>query len=247
MTLRIENTTKESGRGLSQTSRQRTRELERFTYTVSHDLKSPLITIKGFLGYLERDITSGNLERFRADSARIEAAVRKMGRLLDELLELSCIGRIMNPPQEVALEKLITGSLDTLAGRIAESGVELDIPKDLPVLYGDAARLREVVENLLDNAIKFMGNQKHPHVEIRSQRKPDETVVRIIDNGIGIAPRYHGKIFELFERLEQDTEGTGIGLAIVKRIVETHGGRIWVESAGIGQGSVFCFALPNKN
>lgn len=222
-------------------------ELERFTYTVSHDLKSPLITIKGFLGYLEQDVLSGNLERAKADSARIQGAVEKMGRLLDELLELSRIGRIMNPPQEVALGVLVQESVDSLAGRIAERGVTVDIAEDLPVIYGDAVRLREVVENLLDNAVKFMGDQPYPSIEIGVRRGSDRTVIYFKDNGKGIDPRYHTKIFGLFERLAQDGEGTGIGLAIVKRIVEVHGGEIWVESEGIGRGSVFSFTLPGVN
>ncbi len=222
-------------------------ELERFTYTVSHDLKSPLITIKGFLGYLERDTASGNLERVKADSARIQGAVEKMGLLLDELLELSRIGRVMNSPREVSLTKIVEDAVETLAGRISDRGVALVIADELPVLYGDAARLREVVENLLDNAVKFMGNQSQPRVEIGVRRSADGTVVYVKDNGTGIDARYHAKVFGLFERLEQSTEGTGIGLAVVKRIVEVHGGRIWVESQGVGHGSVFCFTLPEKN
>ncbi len=222
-------------------------ELERFTYTVSHDLKSPLITIKGFLGYLERDVASSNLTRLRTDSARIHGAVERMGQLLDELLELSRIGRIMNPPHEVSLDNLVREVRESLAGRIAERGVTVDIADGLPVLYGDVARLREVVENLLDNAIKFMGDQPHPRIEIGVRRCDGETVVCVKDNGIGIDPRYHVKIFGLFERLEQKTEGTGIGLAIVSRIVKVHGGRIWVESEGVGHGSAFCFSLPERN
>ncbi len=221
-------------------------ELERFTYTVSHDLKSPLITIKGFLGYLERDMVSGNLERLRDDTARIHGAVAKMSQLLDELLELSRIGRIVNPPQDVPLAKLVEGAMDILAGRIAERCIAVDIPPNLPVLYGDAARLREVVENLLDNAVKFMGDQSHPRLEIEIRDDSGRNIVCVKDNGIGIDPRYQAKVFQLFERVEQGVEGTGIGLAIVKRIVEVHGGQIWVESEGLGKGSIFCFALPKS-
>jgi signal transduction histidine kinase len=221
-------------------------ELERFTYTVSHDLKSPLITIKGFLGYLERDMVSGNVERLRKDTERIHGAVAKMSRLLDELLELSRIGRIANPPQDVPLASLVASAMDTLASRIAERGITVDVPKDLPVLYGDIARLREVVENLLDNAVKFMGDQPYPRVEILIRDDAEKDIVCVKDNGLGIDPRYQVRIFELFERLEQDVEGTGIGLAIVKRIVEVHGGSVWVESEGVGRGSFFCFALPKR-
>jgi signal transduction histidine kinase len=112
---------------------------------------------------------------------------------------------------------------------------------------GDAARLREVVENLIDNAVKFMGEQPHPRVEIGAKQNDLNTTIYVKDNGIGIDSMYYEKIFGLFERLGQNSEGTGIGLAIVKRIVESHGGRIWVESAGVGHGSVFFFSLPAAN
>jgi signal transduction histidine kinase len=122
----------------------------------------------------------------------------------------------------------------------------VDVPADLPVLYGDASRLREVVENLLDNAVKFAGNQPHPRVEIRASEDNHSNIICFRDNGVGIERQYHDKIFQLFERLEHRVEGTGIGLAIVKRIVEVHGGRVWVESDGPGRGSAFYFALPKR-
>lgn len=222
-------------------------ELERFTYTVSHDLKSPLITIKGFLGYVEKDMASGNMVRLRSDIARIRGAVSKMSQLLDDLLELSRVGRIVNPPEHVPMDRLVKMALDLLAGRITERGITVDIPADLPVLYGDPARLREVLENLLDNAVKFAGNQPHPRVEIQVREDDDQHTIRIQDNGIGLESQYKDKIFQLFERLGNEVEGTGIGLAIVKRIVEVHGGTVWVESEGLGRGSAFCFTLPKEN
>ena len=222
-------------------------ELERFTYTVSHDLKSPLITIKGFLGLLEQDAAAGDMDKMKSDATRISDAVDKMQQLLQELLELSRIGRLMNPPEEVLLDELVRDAVDMVAGRLAERGVRVEIAPNLPVVYGDCIRLREVLENLVDNAVKFMGDQSEPCVEIGARRDGEETVFYVRDNGIGIEPRYHEKVFELFDKLEPQTEGTGVGLAIVKRIVEVHGGRIWVESEGTGQGSTFCFTLPDKN
>jgi signal transduction histidine kinase/cytochrome c biogenesis protein CcdA len=222
-------------------------ELERFTYTVSHDLKSPLITIKGFLGYLAKDMKSGNVERAHTDMARIHAAVDKMSQLLEDLLKISRIGRIVNPPQDVPMEKLLKTALDLLANRIAEKGIIVDAPAKLPVLYGDASRLGEVIENLLDNAVKFAGNQPHPRVEIQVSEDDRTYTVCLRDNGIGIEHQYREKIFELFERLGNEVEGTGVGLAIVKRIIDVHGGEIWVESEGLGRGSAFCFTLPKKH
>jgi signal transduction histidine kinase len=103
----------------------------------------------------------------------------------------------------------------------------------------------EVVQNLVDNA-KFMGDQPHPRVEIGARQDPGEVVFYVHDNGIGIEPRYHDKIFGLFEKLDPQSEGTGVGLALVKRIVQVHSGRIWIESEGKDQGSTFCFTLPGK-
>ena len=227
-------------------------ELERFTYTVSHDLKSPLITIKGFLGLLERHAATGDTERLSADVTRISNAADRMQTLLGELLELSRIGRLVNPPEEISLGKLVHEVVYLLAGRLTERDVQVEIADDLPVVYGDRPRIREVLENLVDNAVKFMGAQPHPRVEIgvradkQHPRDGDETVVYVRDNGIGIDPRYHERVFGLFEKLDPETAGTGVGLAIVKRIVEVHGGRVWVESEGAGQGSTFCFTLPGS-
>ncbi len=219
-------------------------ELERFTYTVSHDLKSPLVTIKGFLGLLEKDAAAGNRERMSRDVQRIQNAAETMNRLLDELLELSRIGRQVNPPEEVALDELARLAVELLAGEIGQRGVEIEIAPGLPVVSGDRIRLLEVFQNLLANAVKFMGGQESPQVEVGLRDSGTEPVVFVRDNGMGIDPRYQEKIFGLFERLDGGVEGTGVGLALVKRIVEVHGGRIWVESPGLGSGSAFCFTLP---
>jgi signal transduction histidine kinase len=219
-------------------------ELERFTYTVSHDLKSPLVTIGGFVGYLEKDALAGKTERVKADVNRINEATEKMRRLLDDLLEMSRIGRLVNPPRHVAFGEIVKEALRLVAGRLAERGVEVVVAEELPLVYGDRVRLVEVVQNLVDNAVKFMGEQPQPRIDIGVKPGAEEPVFYVRDNGNGIEPRYHEEIFGLFKRLDPYTEGTGIGLALVKRIVEVHGGRIWVQSAGQGQGSTFCFTLP---
>ena len=221
-------------------------ELERFTYTVSHDLKSPLITIKGFLGLLQKDATSGNPKRLEGDIRQISDAADNMHRLLDELLELSRIGRIANPSENVSLTELANEAVKLVAGQIAAGSVDTQIAPDLPVVSGDRARLLEVFQNLLENAIKFMGNQPAPQIKMGVRKEKGESVVFVSDNGIGIDRKYHKKVFELFDRLDTEVAGTGIGLALVKRIVESHGGRIWVESEGKGTGSTFCFTLPSK-
>jgi chemotaxis family two-component system sensor kinase Cph1 len=220
-------------------------ELERFTYTVSHDLKSPLITIRGFLSFVERDAVQGNVERLRADIARISDAVAKMQRLLNELLDLSRIGRVVNPPQAVPLDSLAGEARDLVAGRIEARRVEVRIQEGLPSVWGDRERLREVLQNLLDNAIKFMGDEPRPRVEIGMRRDAAERVFFVRDNGIGIDPVFREKVFGLFEKLDPDSEGTGVGLALVRRIVILHGGRVWVEPGESGRGSTFCFTLAD--
>lgn len=219
-------------------------ELERFTYTVSHDLKSPLVTVKGFLGFLEQDINRGDTVRLQADLQHIHDAADKMQSLLNDLLELSRIGRLINTPQAISFAKLITDTLDLIAGRIQTRGVEVIVQPDLPVVYGDQARLTEVLQNLIDNAVKFMGDQPTPRIDIGMCQIDQEAAFFVQDNGIGIPQAYHHEIFGLFNRLDTTIEGTGIGLSLVKRIIEVHGGRIWVESSGIGQGTTFYFTLP---
>lgn len=219
-------------------------ELERFTYTVSHDLKSPLVTIRGFLGLLEQDVAAGDTERLQDDIAQIYTASGTMYQLLDDLLELSRIGRVTNSPQEVAFGALACEVVDTVTGAVASRGIQVSIASDLPSVFGDRTRLREVLQNLLDNAIKFLGDRSDPYIEIGHRQENETTVFFVRDNGIGINPQYRDKVFDLFERLDAASDGTGIGLAIVKRIVEVHGGRIWIESAGAGQGCTVCFTLP---
>jgi PAS domain S-box-containing protein len=221
-------------------------ELERFTYTVSHDLKSPLITIKGFLGFLEKDTKSGNIDRLRADIQRIGDAADKMQRLLNELLELSRIGRLKNEPELVPFEVLAKEALNLVAGNIQAHNVKVEIQKGMPSVYGDRQRFLEVVQNLLDNAAKFMGEQPDPRIVIGQRGEDAEhgmPVFFVQDNGIGISPEYFERVFGLFNKLDAATDGTGVGLTIVKRIVEFHGGRIWVESEA-GKGSTFFFTLP---
>lgn len=219
-------------------------ELERFVYTVSHDLKSPLVTIMGFLGYLENDYKTGNTLALQKDMERIYRAASRMQDLLKDLLDLSRIGRMMNEPELVPFDALIQEALDLTEGRLQEKSVQVLVEPDLPYVLGDAKRLVELVQNLIDNAAKYMGDQPQPRIEIGMHGyEADKPVFFVRDNGMGIAPEYHERIFGLFNKLNPDAEGTGVGLALVKRIVEFHGGRIWLESEP-GRGSTFFFTLP---
>lgn len=217
----------------------RNAELERFTYTVSHDLKSPLVTIKGFVGLIEQDVH--DRVRLGDDVARIREAADQMLALLDDLLELSRIGRVVSAPSEVAMEEIVIEAIGRVRGRIEENDATVLIADELPVVNVDRKRLVEAYQNLIDNAVKFSGDGARVIIGVRASDKGHVFTVR--DNGPGIPPRFHGKVFDLFERLDKDVEGTGIGLALVHRIITLHGGSIWVESEGEGEGSTFCFTL----
>ncbi len=230
---------------INQQLEQQIAEMERFTYTISHDLKSPVVTIKGFLGMLKKDIQENRRERIDGDVKRISDAAEKMGTLLSELLELTRIGRIVNPPGEINLVNLTQEAVEILESRIRSRDIKINISPDLPILRGDRIRLREVLENLIDNAAKYMGDQPAPVIEIGTQFEKNERVVFVKDNGIGIDPKYHDNVFGLFNKLDAQTEGAGIGLTLIKRIIEVHGGRIWVESEGLEKGSTFCFTIPS--
>jgi PAS domain S-box-containing protein len=224
--------------------KQKNSELERFTYTVSHDLKSPLVTVKTFLGYLEQDLARPNMERVKQDVTYMQNATDKMGQLLDELLNLARVGRKKNPAVRVTFRELAQEAVRLVAGRISTGGVKVQVADAVVTLEGDRPRLMEIWQNLVENACKFMGNQPQPQVGIGVEQRGPETVFFVRDNGAGIDPRYQAKVFGLFEQLNPKGEGTGMGLALVKRIVELYEGRIWVESAGPGRGANFLFTLP---
>jgi two-component system, LuxR family, sensor kinase FixL len=223
-------------------------ELERFTYTVSHDLRSPLVTILGFLGFAEKALAEGDPEGARRDLGRVRSAATRMEHLLRDLLELSRIGRVAAPPQEVSVEDLAREVVGLLDGPIRKRGVEVRIEDGLPTVYGDPLRIREVLQNLVENATVFTASQPCPLVTIGSRGRDEKghVVLFVRDNGIGVEPAHHERVFRLFEKLEPHGEGTGVGLAIARRIVEVHGGRIWVESEGRGRGATFCFTLPER-
>jgi PAS domain S-box-containing protein len=222
-------------------------ELERFTYTVSHDLKSPLVTITGFLMYLEKSARAGNFDQFHKDLERIRQAVEKMQTLLKDLLELSRIGRLMNEATEVTFGDIVRDALALTDGQIKARGVQVEFNDEGHTLFGDRIRLMEVLQNLIDNAVKFMGDQPQPRIRLGARTETNGTTAFFVqDNGIGIEPKFQDRIFGLFNKLDANTHGSGVGLAIVKRIIEVHGGSIWVESQP-GAGATFFFTVKERN
>jgi PAS domain S-box-containing protein len=220
------------------------RELESFVYTASHDLRSPLVSIEGFAKLLTEDY-SGQLDEEGQDYLRrIRANTAAMNALLSDLLEFSRVGRLEEDKEAVAVGEVVAEALEELAAAIEESQAEVSVAGDLPTVLASRGRLVQVFTNLISNAIKFAREGETPRVTIGGERLGGGYRFLVSDNGIGIEEGFHEKVFEIFTRLKQkEAEGTGVGLAIVKRIVEDHGGKVGVESKP-GEGSRFWFTLP---
>ncbi|MFZ2472144.1 MAG: PAS domain S-box protein [Methanothrix sp.] len=217
-------------------------EMERFIYTVSHDLRSPLVTINGFVGFLESDLAKGDSERVKVDLKMISSAISRMEILLKDTLELSRIGRVANPPDIVPFTEIVQEALDQISEKLMERGFQVTIQPDLPSVNVDRMRIVEVLTNLMENSIKYIGDQQHPSIEVGCRLDGEETVFFVKDNGMGIDLSQHDKIFGLFYKVDKKSEGSGAGLAIIKRIIDVHGGRIWIESE-LGKGCTVCFTL----
>ena len=221
----------------------RNAEMERFVYTVSHELRTPLVSVSGILGFIEQDAQNGDLDRMQADLRIANESVSRMDRLLLETLELSRIGRVVNPPEDVPFGEIVEDALGQTSDKIRSKGLKISVAQDLPVVYVDRMRIAEVLVNLIENSMKYMGLQANPEIEIGQRIDGKDRIFFVRDNGIGIDPSQFDKVFELFYKVHKQSEGSGAGLAIVKRIIEVHGGRIWIESE-LGEGCAVCFTLP---
>lgn len=216
-------------------------EMERFVYTVSHDLRSPLITIQGFAGFLRRDMEQGNMAKVETDLNMVENSCSKMDHLLSNTLKLSRIGRVANPPEDVPFLAIVQNALEQIPEELKSRLSMISTAKELPVVHVDKMRIEEVLINLIENSIKYMGDQPCPEVIIGFSK--DFGAFFVKDNGIGLDSRLKDKVFELFYKVDSKSKGTGVGLAIAKRIVEVHGGQIWIESE-VGKGCTIFFTLP---
>jgi len=250
MNLKLEERVADRTEELSQVIadlEQRNTELERFTYTVSHDLKSPLVTIRGFLGFVEKDLEKGNYTKLRGSLQHIQGASDTMMALIEDLLDLMRVGHVANPAEVCSIADLMVQVRQRLAIQIKQANVLVEVQSDMPEVFVDPKRIVELLQNLVENAIKFRGSQAQPQVNVGNTVIDGRTVFYVQDNGVGIPELYQSKVFDLFERLDAEVEGTGVGLAIVKRIVELHHGSIWVQSFGKNMGTTFYFTLPMPN
>ena len=218
-------------------------ELEQLAYVASHDLQEPLRMVASYLQLLEQryegklDAEAHEFIGFAVDGAK------RMQALIDDLLSYSRVGTKAKSLQAINCDAVLKAALLSLRMAIQESGTHI-LCAPMPVVLGDTAQLTQVFQNLLANAIKFRGAQE-PLIEVRAESDNESWRFEVRDNGIGIAPEYFDRIFVMFQRLHNRRQypGTGIGLALCKKIVERHGGRIWVESEH-GRGSIFNFTLP---
>ncbi|MEE4253819.1 MAG: PAS domain S-box protein [Desulfuromusa sp.] len=225
---------------------QKNEELEQFAYSVSHDLKSPLITVRTYAGMLRQDIFGTDQQQITEDFNYIDKATNKMQQLLDALLRYSRIGKSDTPEQTQTAYQLVNDSLDTLAGILQEHQVEISTSELPQLLYGNPVHFGQIWQNLIENAVKYRGEQAQLHIKIGATQEGQDVVFYVRDNGMGIAPEHNDRIFNLFSQLNAGSEeGSGLGLALVKKIVSIYQGRIWVESAGPGTGSCFMFTLPS--
>lgn len=227
-----------------ETLKQKNQELEQFVYSVSHDLKSPLITVKTYAGMLRQDLLNDDQQQINKGLDYIDKAADKMEQLLGALLHYSRIGRNDAPAQTLPARQSVENCLTTLAGILQQHQIQVLSNELTQQLRGDSLHFEQIWQNLIENAVKYSGDQAHPQIEIGAIQHAPDDVFYVRDNGIGIAPKHRDRIFNLFSQLNPGSEGSGLGLALVKKIVSIYQGRVWVESAGDGKGSCFMFTLP---
>jgi PAS domain S-box-containing protein len=223
-------------------------ELENFVHIVSHDLKIPIISIQGFASRLQKNYQGKLEKRGRKYLDHIRSSADRMEVLVSDLLSLSTIGRVVSDFADVSSHNILNKVASSLKPSLEENGIEFIVGENLPSIYCDGQRIYQVFENLLANAIKFVQGAKNPRIEVGYEDRGQLHEFYVRDNGIGIDPKYHRKIFETFHRLKEtkSQEGTGLGLAIVDRIVNHHGGKVWVESEK-AKGATFYFTLPKMS
>lgn len=219
-------------------------ELERFVYVVSHDLRSPLTSLRGYVECVREDVEEANRDQLEKDLRSMEKIAQNMSQMIDDLLKLSRIGREEYCAEEVDFNQLVEKVIDNVSIQLKEKGFTTKVQSGMPRLKVYARPIEEVFNNLIANAIKFTEEKPNPRVEIGFEEKETEYCFFVRDNGVGIPKASQAKLFNLFFRSGKKA-GTGIGLTITKEYVQMNGGRIWVESEE-GKGATFWFSLPKK-
>jgi PAS domain S-box-containing protein len=232
-------------RALEEELRRSNAELEAFAYVASHDLRQPLRIVNSYLQLVETGLKDVLGDETRQFIAFARDGAKRMDHLIVDLLEYSRIGRHAGPFQPVALAGAVAEALDNLKIAVAEAKAGIAVSSDLPTVDGNLLDLTRLFQNLVGNAVKYHAPDRTPRISIACQRASDQWVVSVQDNGIGIPADQTDRVFGVFQRLHTSAryEGTGIGLAVCRKIVEHHGGRIWVDSVE-GEGSAFRFTLP---
>ncbi len=219
-------------------------EIQRFTYAVSHDLKSPLSGIKGIASLIPLEMVMDDFPDMEKYLEMINVSCDTMATLIADITKIAKIGKIENRNELLEGKQILEDSSVLVRGKLEVRKIKLDIPKILPQIYGDRNRIIQVFGNLLDNAIKYMGDQKHPMIKIKVLDEGDFAKFQVIDNGSGMDAKSLKKLFSPFERFHADVQGTGLGLYMVKQIVVSHGGEIVADSEGKGKGTTFSVTLP---
>ena len=223
------------------------KELEAFSYTVSHDLRAPMRHIAGYVDLVMETEGAALTQRARRYMAHVKDAAAFAGQLVDALLDFSRMGRTALKLQRVDCNSLVDGLVREVSRHERGHAITWQVEPDLPVLTADPLLLQVTVRNLIGNAVKYSRGSQPPVIAVRAVRDADGQGLEVQDNGVGFQMKYAGKLFQVFQRLHQaeEFEGTGIGLANVKRIVERHGGRVWARSEP-GQGAIFGFSIPGS-
>ncbi len=226
---------------------RRNSEMTQFVYTVSHDLKSPLVTIQGFAGALKHAIENGDSKNSPGMVVRIQNASIRMSQTLEDLLKISRIGMVVNDFEEFRFGDCCNAVLDDMESSIVESHAVIKVTDgEDHILYADKIRIRQVLQNLIQNAI-IHGHitDNTPEINVALTLTAGNATICVSDNGPGIDEQYHDKIFGIFQRLSTNTSGTGVGLAIVRKIANAHGGDAWIENQN-GGGAAFLVSIPTK-
>jgi two-component system, LuxR family, sensor kinase FixL len=232
---------------LTQQMRSKVNELEAFSYGIAHDLRSPLISVEGFTGWLKEDMLNHNSEKVQEDMRLIESGVRKMRNFLNDTLEYSRSGQTIKRTQKVDFFKIIKEVVKEFEDQVKTISAGISVANQFPRIYADPTRIKQVLTNLIQNSIKYRDQAVPLQIEIGHRLSKGEIIFFVRDNGRGIATEEIEKVFELFYRGVSDVEGSGIGLAIVKKIIEAHGGRIWVQPNPSEKGTTICFTLAEQN